>query len=183
MDVDTVIKKALSIGFSYAVELDVKTLRFLPEVREMCSSDRCHSYNRNWTCPPACGTLEECEAKAAGFTSGIIVQTVGKLEDSFDYEGMMANQDRHKENFDQLIKQMRILKMDFFAMGAGACTICPECAYPDKPCRFPDRAVSSVEACGIWVSDLCQKNGIKYNYGQNNLANTSCVLFNKTDIK
>ena len=176
MDINEVITQALEAGFSHAAELKTDTLKFLPEVREMCSADRCHNYNRSWTCPPACGTLEECSAKAASFTYGILVQSVGKLEDSFDYESMQKLEKQHKKNFEKLVLQLRKEFPGLLALGAGGCTICPKCAYPDAPCRFPDRAFTSMEASGLWVSDVCEKNGLSYNYGSDHMAYTSCIL-------
>lgn len=51
-----------SIGFFKVEELNIDKIKLLPEVRQMCSTDKCHMYGRNWSCPPACGTLEECAA-------------------------------------------------------------------------------------------------------------------------
>ncbi len=60
MDLQTLIKDAKErFGFEEAGALNVETLEFLPEVRQMCAADRCRSFNRNWSCPPGCGTLEE----------------------------------------------------------------------------------------------------------------------------
>ena len=63
-------------------------------------------------------------------------------------------------------------------LGAGACTICKECTYPDEPCRFPDKMISSMEAYGIVVSDICSANNIPYYYGPNTLTYVGCVLMN-----
>ena len=68
----------------------------------MCNADRCHHYNTNWMCPPACGTLEECAARAVGFKEGIIVQSVGDVEDSFDIEAMERIEKQHKKRFQDL---------------------------------------------------------------------------------
>ena len=38
-------------------------------------------------------------------------------------------------------------------------------------------AISSVEAYGILVSELCQKNNVDYYYGPNTLTYVGCVLF------
>jgi hypothetical protein len=65
----------------------------------MCNSDSCRHYNTNWMCPPACGTLEECAAKAVGFKEGIIVQSVGYIEDSFDIESTRLIENQHKKHF------------------------------------------------------------------------------------
>ena len=62
-------------------------------------------------------------------------------------------------------------------VGAGGCNLCPECTYPDDPCRFPDRKNVSVEACGINVSVLCAKCGLEYIHGPNTVTNTGVVLF------
>ena len=59
MDLQTLIKDAKErFGFEEAGALNVEALEFLPEVRQMCAADRCRSFNRNWSCPPGCGTLE-----------------------------------------------------------------------------------------------------------------------------
>ncbi len=62
--IQTLIGAAMEAGFTHAAPLKTETLRFLTEVRQMCNQDPCHHYNMNWMCSPACGTLEECAAKA-----------------------------------------------------------------------------------------------------------------------
>ena len=52
---------ALDCGFSQTGELDPKTIVLYPEVRGQCEANRCRAYGKNRVCPPACGTLEECE--------------------------------------------------------------------------------------------------------------------------
>lgn len=49
-------------GFTHIVPLDCKTIELLPEVRQMCQADTCHMYEKNWSCPPGCGSLEECQS-------------------------------------------------------------------------------------------------------------------------
>ena len=62
------------------------------------------------------------------------------------------------------------------ALGAGSCTRCKQCSYPDAPCRFPERMTSSMEACGMLVLQVCKDNGLTYYYGPNTIAYTSCFL-------
>lgn len=54
MVINELVKEALAAGFTVAAELKIDTLRFMPEVRDMCRADLCRSYNKNWSCPPAC---------------------------------------------------------------------------------------------------------------------------------
>ena len=93
------VELALSIGFSHAGIIDPSKLRALPEVRDMCADGRCRRYKRSWSCPPACGTLEEAEARMHRYRCGMLVQTTAELEDDFDVEAMMEAEKRHKTNF------------------------------------------------------------------------------------
>ena len=114
----------------------------------MCSTDKCHMYGRNWSCPPACGTLEECAADISGYKKGIIVQTKGELEDEFDGEGMMETEALHKEHF---IKMHDRLKKEFpklLSLGAGCCTRCAKCSYPG--CTLPISGETFFVDGSIW---------------------------------
>ena len=168
-------KLALGSGFTHAVPLDTTTISLKQEVRDMCKNG-CQQYARRWSCPPGCGSLEECEAKVRQYKYGIIVQTVGELEDIFDGEGMMETEARHKEYFVEFEKKLREIYPDMLAIGAGCCTKCKVCTYPDAPCRFPKQAFSSMEAYGMLVTQVCQANELQYYYGDCTIAYTSCYL-------
>lgn len=107
-----------SIGFFKVEELNIDKIKLLPEVRQMCSTDKCHMYGRNWSCPPACGTLEECAADISGYKKGIIVQTKGELEDEFDGEGMMETEALHKEHFVKMHDQLKKFFPKLLSLGA-----------------------------------------------------------------
>jgi predicted metal-binding protein len=177
LDYNALTLKARACGFSEAGPLDVSTLDFLPEVRDMCASNRCQVYGKNWACPPACGTLDDMREKVRKYNRGLLVQTVGQLEDSMDWENIQLTAQNHEKNFHML---MDVLQKDYpglLAMGAGTCTRCKECTYLEgKPCRFPDKLMHSMEASGLFVSKVCSDNGMKYNYGPNTVAYTGCFL-------
>lgn len=46
-----------------------------------------------------------------------------------------------------------------FGLGAGPCYFCTKCPVPDGPCRHPDRARPSMEACGIDVFSTVHQAG------------------------
>ena len=173
------LKLALAIGFSHAGAIDPARLRALPEVREMCADGRCRRYGRSWSCAPACGTLDEAEAHMHRYGSGVFVQTTAALEDDFDAESMMEAEARHKANFLSFVEQVRAQLPDCLPLGAGSCTVCETCTYPDLPCRFPEKMFCSMEACGILVSEACTLAGLKYYYGPRTLTYSSCVLYNQ----
>ena len=174
IDIVTIAKES---GFTVVEPLDPATLEFLPEVRSMCAADRCQSYNKNWSCPPACCTLEEARERASRYDPGLLLQTVGDREDSYDFEAMMEVADQNAQHFDALIAALRSADADVFPMSAGTCTRCASCTYPDAPCRFPDKVFPSMEACGLFVSKVCKDNGVPYYYGDNKIAFTCCILY------
>lgn len=176
--IESLIDKGLSMGFKVVSDLDCSTLKPMLEVREMCAADKCHQYGKNWACPPGCGTLEECTTNISKYKYGLIVQTVGELEDSFDFEGMVVLEEKHRNNFKKFFKELQNEYSDILPLGAGCCNQCVECTYPNEKCRFPEKAMSSMEAYGILVSKVCTDNNVPYYYGPGTLAYTGCILFN-----
>lgn len=174
---DTLEKMGKEAGFTHVGPLDIKTLKLLPEVRQMCESNSCRMYGKNWSCPPGCGSLEACRDRISSYSIGILVQTMGQLEDEMDGEGMMEIEARHKENFLRMYDKLRAGGNDVLAIGAGCCTRCKSCTYPEEPCRFPDKSFASMEAYGMLVTEVCRENGMKYYYGPATIAYTSCFLF------
>lgn len=170
------VKQALTAGFSQAAVLDAATLTPLDAVRDMCAADKCGLYGHCWTCPPGCGSIAENASAMQQYQGGIIVQTTRTLEDEFDYEGMEACSAEHKEHFMALAAILRKAYPGLLALGAGGCRICEVCTYPDAPCRYPDQALSSMEAYGLLVSDVCSQNGLGYYYGPGTMTYTSCYL-------
>ena len=167
---------AQEAGFSAWAPLDIATIELKPEVREMCAVNSCGQYGKRWSCPPGCGTLEECADRLKGYTHGILVQTYGDIEDGFDFEAMMEIEADHKEHFLEMYEQLREEAGKVLAIGAGCCTACAKCTYPDEKCRFPEKMVSSMEAYGMLVLEVCKKNGLTYYYGPDKMAYTGCFL-------
>ena len=170
------VAAALDFGFSHAAPLDPATLQVREEVRDMCAADRCQLYGRSWTCPPGSGPLSGNRRTVARYRTGLLVQTTAELEDPYDYEGMMAADAEQKRLLAEFREELWPRWPDLLTLGNGACTICPECTYPDAPCRLPDQAIESMEAFGLIVSDTCSANGLGYYYGPNTVTYTGCYL-------
>jgi len=167
-------------GFEHQGDFSPLDLVARPEVRDMCAADKCHSYGKSWACPPGCGEIEDSNETFKRYERGIVFQTVANMEDEFDFETTMQAARDHRERFNTLIEKVREsgLSRDIVLLvGAGSCTICPECSYPDAPCRFPDKIFPSMEALGLMVSEVCELASIPYYHGPNTLAYSSCVLF------
>jgi predicted metal-binding protein len=168
---------ALTAGFSQAGVLNIAAIRLREEVRSMCAVNKCGAYGTNWACPPACGTLDDCATRIKPYTQGLILQTTGNMEDSFDYESIKRIEQEHAEHIAVFAQKMRSHIPGAMLLGAGTCRRCPVCAYPDAPCRFPDEMHSSMEAYGMVVNEICQDSGISYYYGPGTLTFVGCVLY------
>ena len=113
------IKEALSMGFADAAIMDTKDLVFVPEYRQFCQDNLCGNYNLVPACPPACGTVEEMQAKALKYEKALVLQTV--LKDPI-MDPVLFKQAKHAQNIltEQLARQMQEAgKEDILIMSAG----------------------------------------------------------------
>ena len=162
-------------GFDCVGECPASELHVRAEVRDMCAADRCQMYEKNWACPPHCGTIEDFASKFSQRTTCYVLQTVGELEDEFDVEGMLAAEELQGERMRKLAGLVAD-NAKAMVLDAGPCTLCPDCTCPDAPCRFPDKRLVSMESSGLVVSDVCTSAGIPYNHGRGKMAYTGCLI-------
>jgi len=80
------------------------------------------------------------------------------------------------ECFLKMGKLIRQEYPDALCLGAGSCRICKKCAYPE-PCRFPEQAYSSMEGYGLFVTQVCRDNDVRYHYGERTITYSACILF------
>lgn len=170
------LEKAKQMGFDTAAYLDPKTLTAREDVRAMCAADKCGAYNKNWTCPPVCGTVAECQRKMWCFERGILLQSVGHMTKAIDWRCCQETEQRHLRNFDAFAEKIRRQYPDALCLGAGGCRVCQVCAYPE-PCRFPEKAMFSMEGYGLFVTQVCRDAGVPYWHGERTVAYTACVLY------
>lgn len=166
-------------GAYRAAVVPVEQIHFEPEFRKMCESNACGMYGKSWMCPPCVGPVENLIAQAKTFSRALVYQTVNPLEDSYDFEGMMEA----GQQMNQLTQRVRSELQNAFGsralhFGAGGCRLCPACAKrSEQPCRFPDKALVSLEAYGVNVSKLAELAGMKYINGQDTVTYFGAVLF------
>ena len=167
-------------GFECMGVCSAKDLVARDEVRAMCAANTCQMYDRNWACPPACGEIADFQEQMTAFEHCLVVQTVAQMEDEFDFETMAEAGDQQKERVLNLVEDIDAVGLSdqVMVLSAGSCTLCPTCAYPDAPCRFPAKRLVSMEAAGLVVSDVCTMADIPYNHGPNTIAYSGCVLYN-----
>lgn len=170
------VAQAKKTGFDAAILIDPQLLTSREDVRAMCAADRCRAYNQTWTCPPACGTIEECQARMRSYERGILLQSIGHLSRAIDSNCYRETERRHTGSLQVFAEHIRSIYPTALCLGAGSCRVCEQCAYPQE-CRFPEKAMSSMEGYGLFVTQVCRDAGIPYYYRERTIAYTACVLF------
>ena len=165
-------QKVIELGAYKAAQIAVKDIMFDRSFRTLCESNACGNYGKSYMCPPDAGDIDLLIARAKSYDYAIVYQTVGILEDSYDFEGMM-------EAGQRLNDLAQAVSATFSAspfsktmnLGSGGCHVCEVCAKrEDAPCRFPDKAMSSLETYGVNVSELAVLSGMQYINGQNTVT-------------
>jgi predicted metal-binding protein len=169
---------ALAFGADHAAWIDPAIIPILPEIQDICRQNSCGAYDTSWMGPPAIGSVAELTPIVRSCAAGLVVQTVGRLEDAFDYPGMLDAKASHLAIFSTIVAQVRQAApgWELLALTAGCCKICGECSYPGQPCLQPDLAMPPVEAYGIYVNAMLTACGLKYNNGPDTVSYVGLIL-------
>ena len=172
-------KSAIDIGFQGTEIIKTDEIVLSAEFRDACEKNSCGLYGKCWMCPPDIGDIDMLMREVKDYSYGILVQSIGTLEDSFDIEGMLESGNKHAKMM-RLLKEKIITKLpeNSLILSTGGCRFCEECSKVEgKPCRAPQSALSSLEAYGINVSATVSKTSLKYINGQNTVTYFGLVLF------
>ena len=135
------------------VWFETAELEFSERIRTVCR-ENCPRYNKTWACPPAVGSVEACRA--------------------------LATRGPHEELTRQVSAILRAQGTEVYGLSTESCAICAHCAWPDGPCRHPDRMFPCVESHGIVVTALAERHGIEFQYGGNVVTWFSLLLYRET---
>ncbi len=173
-----VCQQAISLGAYRAELVDVADISLDASFRTLCESNACGNYGRNYTCPPDAGDIHDLMNQIKGYKNALVYQTVGTLEDSYDFEGMMEAGLLHNQLAQKLWDFTDELGMrEVLHLGAGGCRLCEVCGKRQGiPCRHPERAMRSLETYGINVSLLAPLANMKYINGQNTVTYFGAVF-------
>lgn len=171
-----IIEAVLALGYTQAGFLPKEKRVLMPEVIGMCEKNTCRRYGSNWACPPANGTLEECEKRLAGYENMLLYSKKYDLEDSLDYEAMIDGAKHFRQMADGLHELAAKELGSFLILTNGGCGRCEKCAYP-APCRFPGKLHPSLEGMGFMVSSIAKDAGINYINGKNTITYFGALLW------
>ncbi len=177
---ERLLSLVLDGGATKAAVITQGDIKVHADFRKTCEMNQCGAYDKNWTCPPCIGPIEELMDKVRAYPFGVLYQTIADIEDSFDIEGMNEAAGYHAKLSQSINEELftGLAGDDYLHLAAGGCKICKPCAkVTDEPCRFPEKALSSMEGYGIDVYNTTKGTGLKYINGQNTVTYFGLILF------
>lgn len=180
-DQTRLVRSVLECGAKKATVISQAQIVLSPTFREICKSNQCGGYGNCWMCPPYIGKIEDLMEEVRSYPHGVWYQTVYPLEDSFDIEGMFeagAAHARVSQKIQEAVKPL--LHGPFLHLTCGGCHLCETCAAREhKPCRMPDKALSSLEGYGFDVYKTTKDTGLAYINGADTVTYFGIVLFSE----
>ena len=151
-------------------------LVFSPAVRYICEHE-CTQYGTSWACPPAVGTLAECQERCLRYPDALLITTMEEVADISDLQETLKTREAHEEVTRQVHALFREQGVEPLVLSTESCAICAKCTYPDAPCRHPERMYPCVESQGILVTALSERFGIDFIAGGNLVTWYSLFLY------
>lgn len=176
---DELLQAVLDCGATKATYIPQEKIVVSAHFRDICATNSCGGYGRYWVCPPDNGDIEELMEKVRSYPHAILYQTVGQIEDSYDFEGMTEVGQDHKRLSQKIRRTIKpLMDVDYLHLSSGGCSLCVKCAkLTNEPCRHPEEALSSMEGYGIDVYNTTRDTDLKYINGQNTVTYFGIVLF------
>lgn len=176
---DPLVHAALNAGADGAVIVPGESIVTNREFYAICEGNACGNYGRCWVCPPDAGDADALIQRVRSYPYGLLYQSIHPLEDSFDIEGMTAAAMAHAQLSRRVHERaVPMLLGESFHLGCGGCNLCVRCAKRDNlPCRFPDQALTPMEAAGVDVYNTTRDTPLKYINGMNTVTYFGLLLF------
>jgi len=153
-DLEFFCLEAVKAGATEAKVIDPNSVVTAPWVRYKCRFG-CEGYGTSYCCPPDTPDYKRTRELLDSYRRAILIH--------FEAVGQ-----RRPGLWNELSARIVELEGDMFKTGyyrafallAGPCPICKECAkLKNEPCRFGRKARPSMEACGIDVYRTARNNG------------------------
>lgn len=177
------VRLARDCGANKATIIEKDQIVLSAAFRDICAQNGCGVYGRCWMCPPDVGDIHVLMDDLKTYTHGLWYQSIGEIEDSFDIEGMTAVGAQHARLSQKIQAAVKAAyDGDVLHLTCGGCRLCEKCAkVTDEPCRFPEKALPSLEAYGVDVYNTTKDTDLKYINGQNTVTFFGMVLFREKD--
>lgn len=180
--ISAIIQAALDCGADGAQYLPGSAVITDPAFRKICEGNACGKFDKCYMCPPDIGSADALMAQIHSYPHAVLYQTIGKLEDSFDFEGMMEAGRSHNLCSQRIRRTIMEMLPHHLHLTGGGCHLCVRCGKLDGiPCRHPNEALPSLEGYGIDVYRTAQSTSLRYINGENTVTYFGIILFSEDE--
>lgn len=176
MNRDRLIAQLAELPIAQFEFFRTEELTFSERIRTVCEQE-CPRYGKTWACPPGVGSVEDCRKKCLSYPNGLLISTLTEVRDIADLEETLATRPAHEAITRQVADLLRDEGVEVYGLSTESCAICEKCTYPDAPCRHSDKMFPCVESHGIIVTDLAERYGVEYQYGNQVVTWFSLLLY------
>ena len=156
------IKLAEQAGF-HAALISAQDIPVDGAFRKFCEDNLCGKYNANYSCPPACGTVEEVRQRLYGGDKALVLQSIHEIGSYENKEEILRSKKNLNVAILKLTEDLRGKDVDCFCLGYGGCPLCNPCKQVEgEPCVFPEKRISCMSAYCIDVGKLAGKCGLEF---------------------
>lgn len=182
MEEKRILEIAEEEGFVNAAVIDTEEIVFIPAFRALCEENDCGNYNKNYGCPPYCGTPAEMEERVRAYRKAAVFQTKYFVDNAMDGNETKPLKKMHIQMTRSTMKHLKEegLEMDGFPAMCGPCNFCAVCALAEgKPCLHEDMRFSCLSAYCISVNDLAKSCGMEIEWSGNVAYFFSMYVFDR----
>ena len=136
--------------------IECSSIPFSENLRYYCE-EYCPVFNTKWCCPPNVGNISDNIAKCQSYQYAVIISIMTYDSKADFYERHDAAKRNASKVLLDISKQFdEILEEPTYGLFPG-CVLCKTCAYPDHPCRFPDKWRPGIESHGVLLRPLLEE--------------------------
>ena len=177
---DELTEMALAEGVTKATVIEASQVVLSGHFAEVCKSNQCGNYGRNWACPPYAKEIDGLMEEVKSYPHCLLFQIISTLEDSFDVEGMQEAGHRLCMLSQEIKKKLPAFLKKPYLQLADSCSLCETCARKTgADCVHPDLVIPSISGYGIDVNATTSGTDLKYINGKDTVTNFGMVFFSE----
>ncbi len=118
----------------------------------------CKNYNNKYSCPPLAPSFEIYTKEAKDFLVIMFLMKLSEINPNYrEYHKIRMANSILKSRIEKTVRELeKITGINY--LGTGACRLCRPCMFKlKKPCKWPEKKRSSLEALGVDCNVLVEK--------------------------
>ena len=147
--------------------------------RKLCEDNLCGNYGTSWTCPPHCGSTDECMSVVASFRYADVLIREFRGYDVNDEKSMEEMMDTFRSECREIKCRLIDDGADVMAFADGPCRYCgDDCSVKkDEKCPFPEKQLPSVSGYGINMKTYIESLGESFGFSEDKITLYGIFLF------